>query len=315
MKSVTIDFEHKYNIGQLDGDINNTFNFIIDIEIDNSGNVYVLDGGDHIIKVFDKNGSFLRSIGREGRGPGEMTNPGMLKITPKGELLLIERDITQVSKFDLGGSFVSSNIIRSLGFGYVGDVIIDQTGHMYFHKYTHQKKEELIHKHDSEGEYQFSFAEQVTPQIKRTFPHLNAGKMAFDDNGKIVEVLPYPYTIRFFDTDGNLLNSVEKQIPYAKPPFIHPNGVLVTMFVIQDVEIYQEYIFVLTSVIDDPTLGEDRVVNFYIDIFNFDGELIDHKKISEDYIWAFTLFKNQLYFGHHEPYPHISVHEIKKISN
>lgn len=46
----------------------------------NDGDVYVLDAGDASVYVFDRSGTKLRSIGREGSGPGELKAPRSLRI-------------------------------------------------------------------------------------------------------------------------------------------------------------------------------------------------------------------------------------------
>ena len=43
------------------------------VAMDQAGRIYVIQRRPHAIKVFDANGEFLRSIGREGEGPGEFT--------------------------------------------------------------------------------------------------------------------------------------------------------------------------------------------------------------------------------------------------
>lgn len=51
------------------------------IDVDKDGNVYVLDRGNHRVQVFDANGVYLRTLGREGQGPGELENPSGLLVT------------------------------------------------------------------------------------------------------------------------------------------------------------------------------------------------------------------------------------------
>jgi hypothetical protein len=43
------------------------------IAVDDDGNIYVGDAQQACIKVFDKAGAYLRTIGRRGQGPGEMS--------------------------------------------------------------------------------------------------------------------------------------------------------------------------------------------------------------------------------------------------
>lgn len=51
-----------------------------------SGELFVLDSQLHEIQVFDREGEWLRSIGREGEGPGEFRNPGDMYRAPDGQI-------------------------------------------------------------------------------------------------------------------------------------------------------------------------------------------------------------------------------------
>jgi hypothetical protein len=49
-------------------------------KVDNTGNFWVLDAGNHRVQVFDHNGEYVRTLGRAGQGPGEFTRPRELVI-------------------------------------------------------------------------------------------------------------------------------------------------------------------------------------------------------------------------------------------
>lgn len=66
------------------------FGVLRDIAIDRSGNVYLLDVQMNQIQVFDRDGKFLRSIGREGEGPGEFRRPSAFFITPDGKIAVVQ---------------------------------------------------------------------------------------------------------------------------------------------------------------------------------------------------------------------------------
>jgi hypothetical protein len=50
------------------------------VALDEAGNVYVLDGGNKNIVDFSADGALLRTMGREGEGPGEMLRPRGLAV-------------------------------------------------------------------------------------------------------------------------------------------------------------------------------------------------------------------------------------------
>ena len=45
------------------------------LSVDDDGNFYVCDGGNRRIQMYDKEGVFVRTIGRQGQGPGEYMYP------------------------------------------------------------------------------------------------------------------------------------------------------------------------------------------------------------------------------------------------
>ena len=66
--------------GGLDVPLEESFDNPVDITVGEEGNIYVLDSNDNDIKIFDSSGTFLKSISREGSGPGELKRPWILRI-------------------------------------------------------------------------------------------------------------------------------------------------------------------------------------------------------------------------------------------
>lgn len=76
------------------------------IGVDDWGRVYVSDRKPAQIKVFDSTGAFVRTIGREGRGPGEYR---VAYIAVRGSHLLVHDPMqSRTSLFDTSGTFVRS---------------------------------------------------------------------------------------------------------------------------------------------------------------------------------------------------------------
>jgi hypothetical protein len=66
------------------------FGVISDIDIDATGEVYLLDSQLSEVKVYSKDGEYLRSLGREGEGPGEFRRPAAMFFTDDGKVAVVQ---------------------------------------------------------------------------------------------------------------------------------------------------------------------------------------------------------------------------------
>lgn len=98
--------EEELSIGRDSGKEEHLFTRVNGMDVDDDGNIYVIDGLDAHIRVFDKNGVFLRTIGRKGQGPGEFQMPLHVQITADGEVLVGDYLGSRAVYFSLDGQFV-----------------------------------------------------------------------------------------------------------------------------------------------------------------------------------------------------------------
>lgn len=85
------------------------FSYIRDVDCDKDGNIYILDHKDGCVKVFDKNGIFLRKILSQGKGPNEIINPLRLKVNKFREsLFVLHEHGFQLKEFDVYGNYVNN---------------------------------------------------------------------------------------------------------------------------------------------------------------------------------------------------------------
>lgn len=75
----------------------------IRVDADGAGNIYVLDGGNVRVQVFDSEGRWLRSIGGEGEGPGEFKMPARLSVNAGGQCAVFDMATMRVSVFEASG--------------------------------------------------------------------------------------------------------------------------------------------------------------------------------------------------------------------
>ncbi len=78
---------------------------IAKMEIDNNGNFYILDIKQKNIKVFDKSGFYIKSIGRIGAGPGEFQYPWWIDIPDKRRIVILDMSRRNLLYYSLDGTF------------------------------------------------------------------------------------------------------------------------------------------------------------------------------------------------------------------
>ncbi len=78
-------------IGVSEGDEQEVLGQVADIEVDNDGNMYVLDSEFSQVRVYSPEGTFLHAVGGPGEGPGEFTSPRYLDLDPSGRILVADR--------------------------------------------------------------------------------------------------------------------------------------------------------------------------------------------------------------------------------
>jgi sugar lactone lactonase YvrE len=79
---------------------------------DPEGRFYVLNFGDKRILVFDSAGTHLRTIGREGRGPGEFAAPRTLAVAGSDGLFVVDLLLGRVDRFRRSdGRFLASTLV------------------------------------------------------------------------------------------------------------------------------------------------------------------------------------------------------------
>ncbi|MGA2534174.1 MAG: 6-bladed beta-propeller [Candidatus Aminicenantales bacterium] len=89
-----------------DSDKNLFFYRIRAVKTDRDGNIFVLDSGNFRIQAFDKNGRFIRSMGRQGQGPAEFQLPVKMELDDTtGRLFVYDVMTKSLAVFNKDGVF------------------------------------------------------------------------------------------------------------------------------------------------------------------------------------------------------------------
>ena len=98
---------------------------VADLEVGPDGSIYVLQPMDQLIRVYDRNGTFLREVGRGGEGPGEFRRP--LRLGWRADTLWTwDLALNRISLFSADGAFLRAISNRRTGMSFLlstGDVL------------------------------------------------------------------------------------------------------------------------------------------------------------------------------------------------
>jgi hypothetical protein len=89
---------------------------IRDFDVDSQGNIYFFHGREfdrNVIHKFDKEGTFLKSLGKRGQGPGEIQVPIVMYVTKTGDLPIQDGNTQRLYIFDTEGALIRETRIES----------------------------------------------------------------------------------------------------------------------------------------------------------------------------------------------------------
>jgi len=108
-----------WQIGGDSEDPNQLFGVIIDLALDHDGYAYVVDQQLGRISLFAPDGTFVRTIGRQGDGPGEFRRPYRVFISPANEACVLSGMGRRIDRFNRNGEFLGSQAIPADSSGIV----------------------------------------------------------------------------------------------------------------------------------------------------------------------------------------------------
>ena len=108
--------ERVARIGEVTGDEHYQLGYVAGLAVDDDGRVYVSDRMASHIRVYSGTGEFVRQVGREGAGPGELQHPSDLFFDGAGRLWV--RDSRRVTVLaPRGDAGVPDSVVETRPFG------------------------------------------------------------------------------------------------------------------------------------------------------------------------------------------------------
>lgn len=128
---VTWRLEEELRIGTIDGDGPEQFGRVGGLAVSGDGQIVVLDAQAQELRVFGRDGRHLRTLGRQGGGPGEMEGANGVVFGPDGLLRVPDARSNRISFFDVEEGFVRSHDYQPLFMTWMWDGVVDDDGNAW----------------------------------------------------------------------------------------------------------------------------------------------------------------------------------------
>lgn len=191
--------------------------------VSHEGQLFVSDGQENAVRVYDDEGSFVRTIGREGAGPGIFESIGALHVDSRGRLLVADPSQMRVSAFSIDGELYSTYQLPQI-YG------IDQMAELSDGRFVLVgfSEDHLVHILDSslsEIEHSFVRSEEVLhteERLETIWLQFSPGRvLTLSDD--VILYAPYIYAGKLYryerddDVGWRLTNTIEGQSRPADP--------------------------------------------------------------------------------------------------
>jgi len=220
-RGLPIALELIQSIGDIDTeDENLAFNLPEDLAVDEAGNIYILDSGNHRVQKFSPALKYIATIGRRGQGPGEFNFPQRLALDSEGNIYVLDRNQARIQVINPSGKEIKNIRIdlKTLDMDFLQPgrlVITTSLGYEYISKKIRDEgSPKLVKIIDLEGNVLTEFVEPKDfggPQINDMG---NYSIMATDKNGNIYLTYVIRNQIDKYASDGKHLWSATRVLNF-----------------------------------------------------------------------------------------------------
>lgn len=234
----TLTLEEMWRVGGED-DEENIFGVIIQVLTDAEENVYLLDLQIAEVQVFSPDGEFLKTLSRQGEGPGELQYPVDMFMMPDGILGIIQAFPGKIVRIDLEGNPVDSvtptfgdatagGFMRLIDAHWSGDSYVLGGSRISVDQEAGRRTDaNFVARCSTDGELKetyeersvvFAFNDLSYHEEENYFPHLR--RWTVDDGGRIyAAAYRNRYAINVYHPDGTLDRVIERVYqPWKRTP-------------------------------------------------------------------------------------------------
>jgi len=198
--------------GEHEEDEQKFFEYPNEMVVGNEKQLFICDFSNHCIKVFDESGTYLQTIGRRGRGPGDLFAPKNIAFHPKSGLWVNEAFGRRIQCFDINGKskaiFKTKESISWMG--------VNSKNEIAFHSNEISFKSKRLLTVRSE---KWEIKREVGVYHDKSSSPLTSERVLFsiDSQDNFVAVNGRTPLIRRYSYSGKLLNAITFETPFESP--------------------------------------------------------------------------------------------------
>jgi len=234
--------EELYTLGKEEDNSKYILNTPVSINIDSRENLYIFDFGGPKFFVFNKKGEYLRSFGKAGSGPGDISLPAYFKISPDDRLIINDGRSTRFSIMDSLGKHINTVLYKS----FHTDMELDSKNNFYASYSEDNMKDlstewksfiprQIIQKYDALsggwieiGRYpghKMRIKRDATGMLFLSSSSLNGFFWKILPSDKLVTAAPQIYEFTFSNLDGKPLYIVKRDYkPFVNKEYKENSG-------------------------------------------------------------------------------------------
>ena len=193
------------------------FGAILSFDVDAWGRIFVLDDQAQEVRIFDSAGTFVRTVGTKGEGPGEFMQAGSVDLSRNGEIWVMGMGVGRVSIFDTTGTYLRQERTNAGGMtikpypggfdpmGRYNVVILSRGRRMARFDQAYSPIDRIaVPENPLEGEF------FETPTMSVAVPFQGSMLWRFSPTGTVWTLLTARYELTEMTTGGKVLRRVTK---------------------------------------------------------------------------------------------------------
>lgn len=99
----------------------------VDVKADGEGRIFIMDWRDVGLRMYDKDGVYIHTIGRKGQGPGEFDSPTFFDLSNDGRIFFMDGRNQRITIMDLEGNHIKDFKVQ----GFHSQMVCDARNRLY----------------------------------------------------------------------------------------------------------------------------------------------------------------------------------------